>query len=232
MIPLKDNTPRSSAPVVTVAIIIVNTLAFFYQLTIPNKLEPAFLMSYALVPARMTQMVGAPHVPLQVAFEPFLTSMFLHGGWLHLIGNMWFLWVFGDNVEDRLGHISYLFFYLFCGFGAGLAHFVANVGSAVPSLGASGAISGVLGAYIVLYPRAQVLTLVPLIIFWFTVEIPAFLVLGYWFVIQFVSGVASVGARNAGGVAWWAHIGGFVLGVLMVKMWPQRRQRVAYYEGY
>jgi rhomboid family protein len=163
---------------------------------------------------------------------PFLTSMFLHGGWLHLIGNMWFLWVFGDNVEDRLGHISYLCFYLFCGFGSGLAHVMMNLGSGVPSLGASGAISGVLGAYIVLYPRAKVLTLVPLIVFWFTVDLPAYVILGYWFVIQFVAGIGAVGKAAGGGVAYWAHIGGFVLGVAVVKIWPDRPQRPRYSAAY
>jgi len=225
MIPLKDSTPRSSAPVVTVLLIVVNTLAFLYELTLPARLEQPFLMTYAMVPARLTHLVGAPNVPLDVALLPFLTSMFLHGGWLHLIGNMWFLWVFGDNVEDRLGHFSYLIFYLVCGFGAGLAHVVMNLNSRVPSLGASGAISGVLGAYIVLYPGARVLTLVPLIIFWFTVEIPAFVMLGYWFLIQFFSGIASVGARSGGGVAYWAHIGGFLIGVVLVRIWPQRSRR-------
>ncbi|HKO04666.1 MAG TPA: rhomboid family intramembrane serine protease [Candidatus Acidoferrales bacterium] len=224
MIPLKDNTPRSSTPVVTVALIIANTLAFLYELTLPERLEQAFFMSYAMVPTRFTHLLAAHHVAVEAAFLPFLTSMFLHGGWLHLIGNMWFLWVFGDNVEDRLGHFSYLIFYLVCGFGAGLAHVVMNLHSSAPSLGASGAISGVLGAYIVLYPRAKILTLVPLIIFWFTVNLPAYFILGYWFVIQFFSGVSSVGARSPGGVAYWAHIGGFLMGVWLVRIWPQRRR--------
>ena len=216
----------------TVVLIIVNTLVFLYELTLPQRLENAFFMSYAMVPARVTHLIGAPNVPLQVALAPLLTSMFLHGGWLHLIGNMWFLWVFGDNVEDRLGHFSYLIFYLVCGVGAGLSHLVFNLGSTVPSLGASGAISGVLGAYIVLYPRARVLTLMPLIIFWFTLEIPAFIVLGYWFAIQFLSGITSVGMRQSAGVAWWAHIGGFLIGVVLIKIWPQRAVRPAYYAGY
>ena len=232
MIPLKDSTPRSSAPVVTVLLIIINSVVFLYELTLPQRLEQSFFMSYAMVPARVAHLVVAPHVPLQVALQPFLTSMFLHGGWLHLIGNMWFLWVFGDNVEDRLGHISYLFFYLVCGFGAGLAHVLFNLGSTVPSLGASGAISGVLGAYIVLYPRARVLTLMPLIFFWFTLEIPAFVLLGYWFAIQFFSGVSTVGMKQGGGTAWWAHIGGFVIGVVLIRVWPQRRQRTWYPESY
>lgn len=216
---------------VTAALIVINTLAFLYELTLPERLEQAFFMSYAMVPARLTHLLTA-HAPLDVTLLPFLTSMFLHGGWLHLIGNMWFLWVFGDNVEDRLGHFSYLVFYLVCGIGAGLAHVVMNLGSRVPSLGASGAISGVLGAYIMLYPGARVLTLMPLIIFWFTVEIPAFIVLGWWFVIQFLSGISSVGARSSGGTAWWAHIGGFLLGVGLVKIWPQRRRRAWYSESY
>ena len=232
MIPLKDRNPSSTTPVITVLLIIVNTLAFLYELTLPARLEQSFMMSYAMVPARLTHLLAAQNVPVQVALTPFLTSMFLHGGWLHLIGNMWFLWVFGDNVEDRLGHISYLIFYLVCGFGAGLAHVVANLGSTVPSLGASGAISGVLGAYIVMFPRTRVLTLVPLIIFWFTVDIPAFIILGYWFAIQFLSGVSTLGARGgAGGVAWWAHIGGFLLGVILVRIWPQRRRAAYYVEG-
>lgn len=225
MIPLKDRNPSATAPVVTVGLIVVNTVAFLYELTLPKRLEQTFFMMHALVPARVEHLLAGPHVSLEAASVPFLTSMFLHGGWLHLIGNMWFLWVFGNNVEDRLGHFSYLCFYLFCGFGSGLAHVMMNLGSDVPSLGASGAISGVLGAYIVLFPRARVLTLVPLIVFWFTVDLPAYLILGYWFAIQFFSGIGSVGKAASGGVAYWAHIGGFVLGVLMVKIWPERKRQ-------
>ncbi|HUJ41233.1 MAG TPA: rhomboid family intramembrane serine protease [Candidatus Acidoferrales bacterium] len=229
MIPLRDRNPSSTRPVVNVALIVVNTAAFLYELTLPSRAEQAFFMLHALVPARVEYLLSGPHVSLQAAALPFLTSMFLHGGWLHLIGNMWFLWVFGDNVEDRLGHFSYLCFYLFCGFGSGLAHVMMNLGSNVPSLGASGAISGVLGAYIVLYPRAKVLTLMPLIVFWFTVELPAFVILGYWFLIQFFSGITSVGNSMGGGVAYWAHIGGFVIGVAMVKIWPSRPQRPRFF---
>jgi len=232
MIPLKDRNPSATTPVVTVALIVANTAAFLHELTMPERAENAFLAAYALVPTHVTHVLAGPHVSLQAAGLPFFTSMFLHGGWLHLIGNMWFLWVFGDNVEDRLGHISYLFFYLFCGFGAGLAHVMMNLGSTAPTVGASGAISGILGAYIVLYPRAKVLTLLPLIFFWFTVDLPAYLILGYWFAIQFFSGISSVGARAGGGVAYWAHIGGFVLGMAMVKLWPDRPQRPRYSEAY
>jgi len=230
MIPLKNRTPRTSAPVVTVGLIVANTLAFLYELTLPDRLEQAFFMSYAMVPARFLHQLAAPHVPLQTAMLPLVTSMFLHAGWLHLIGNMWFLWIFGGNVEDRLGHLSYLVFYLVCGLGAGLTYVLMSLHSGVPSLGASGAISGVLGAYIVLYPRGRILTLIPLIIFWFTLELPAFLILGYWFAIQFLSGISSVGSRMTGGVAWWAHIGGFLLGVWLVHIWPQRRHTAYYLE--
>ena len=229
MIPLKDRNPSRTTPVVTVGLIAANTLAFLYELTMPEHVENAFLASYALVPTHVTHYLFGRHPSPEAALLPFLTCMFLHGGWLHLIGNMWFLWIFGDNVEDRLGHISYLFFYLVCGFGAGLAHVVMNLGSPVPTLGASGAISGILGAYIVLYPRARILTLVPLIIFWFTVDLPAFLILGYWFVIQFFSGISTVGTRATEGVAYWAHIGGFVLGVILVRFWPERARRAAYW---
>ena len=140
--------------------------------------------------------------------------MFLHGGWLHLLGNMLFLWVFGGSVEDRLGHAGYLAFYMFCGLAAGVTHILANWGSHVPSIGASGAISGVMGAYIILFPLRRILTLVPLLFFFFTVRIPAILILGYWFLIQLLSGMSTLGQVNQGGVAWWAHIGGFPIGAL------------------
>ena len=147
--------------------------------------------------------------------------MFLHGGILHLLGNMLFLWVFGSSVEDRLGHLSYLFFYLLCGLGAGVTHILANWGSSVPSIGASGAISGIMGAYIVLFPFSRILTLVPLLFFFFTVRIPALLMIGYWFAIQFLSGLSSLGEANQGGVAWWAHIGGFVMGAILIMLMPR-----------
>jgi membrane associated rhomboid family serine protease len=147
--------------------------------------------------------------------------MFLHGGILHLLGNMLFLWVFGSSVEDRLGHLSYLLFYFLCGLGAGITHIVANWGSALPSIGASGAISGVMGAYIVLFPFSRILTLVPLLIFFFTVRIPALTMLGYWFGIQFLSGLSTLGEANQGGTAWWAHIGGFVMGAVLVLLMPR-----------
>src|SRR5204863_5588398 len=156
----------------------------------------------------------ASNLPLVAVALPFLTSMFLHGGWLHLIGNMWYLWIFGDNVEDRLGHFAYLIFYLLCGLGAGIVHTILNYQTVVPSVGASGAIAGVLGAYVVSYPGAKVLTLIPIFIFVQFIEIPALIVLGLWFVMQFFNGAAALAttSANGGGVAWWAHVGGFIIG--------------------
>lgn len=189
---------------------------------------PAAVPARTVVPRSVAPRSGAPQssakrpartgrneaelVPLAVSL---FTSMFLHGGLLHLLGNMLFLWVFGASVEDHMGHKSYLIFYFICGLGAGIAHIVANWGSSIPSIGASGAISGVMGAYIVLFPRSKILTLVPIIIFFFTVRLPAILFLGYWFLIQFLSGFVSLGEVDQAGVAWWAHIGGFLLGALL-----------------
>jgi membrane associated rhomboid family serine protease len=171
-----------------------------------------------MVPSRVYAAITTQSAPVDAALEPFFTSMFLHSGWLHLIGNMWFLWIFGDNVEDALGHFRYLIFYLTCGIFAGVTHTIFNWGSHIPAIGASGAIAGVRGAYIVFFPRARVLTLIPLIIFFFTVRIPAWVILGYWFLLQFVTGVGSLGVNTAGGVAVWAHVGGFVLGALIAFM--------------
>ncbi len=156
------------------------------------------------------------------------TSMFLHGGWLHLLGNMLFLWVFGGAVEEALGHFQYLIFYLICGVGSALVHTVFNLGSKVPTIGASGAISGVMGAFIVLFPKARVTTLIPALLLFFTVRIPAYLMLGYWFFLQFFSGVASLGMTDQGGVAWWAHVGGFILGALLVVGVRTKMRSAAY----
>jgi membrane associated rhomboid family serine protease len=168
---------------------------------------------------------------VDATFLPVLTSMFLHGSWLHLIANMWALWIFGDNIEDYLGHGLYLFFYLLSGVAASALHTIFNVGSTVPSVGASGAIAGIMGAYFLLYPAARVLTLVPFF-FVFFVRLPAWVVLGYWFVAQFLSGaatsIATTTARAAGGIAFWAHVGGFVAGLIMIKLLPHRPRRYHY----
>ena len=216
-IPLKDLNPRRTFPFVNILLIATNVLVFIYQVSLQPHAEKVMVYTYALIPARVP-MVFAGHLPLAAGFEPLLTSMFLHAGILHLAGNMLFLWIFGDNVEDFFGHLPYLFFYLFCGIGAGLAHTLTNLSSSLPTVGASGAISGVMGAYMVLYPRSSVLTLVLV----FPVPIPAVIILGWWFLLQFLGGIGSVGMQAAGGVAWWAHIGGFLMGALIVAIVRRR----------
>jgi membrane associated rhomboid family serine protease len=219
MLPLKDDNPRRTTPVVNICLIIVNVIAFLYQVSLGPGAGQQFIFEFGMIPAKLPALFHS-EVPfdlksLEWAFSPLLSSMFLHGGWLHLIGNMWFLWIFGDNVEDFFGRFKYLLFYLVCGIGAGLTHTLLNLNSTVPTVGASGAISGVMGAYIVLYPGARVLTLVPLVVFFFTVRLPAMVILGYWFVLQFLSGLGSLGAASQGGTAFWAHIGGFAIGALI-----------------
>lgn len=225
MIPFRDNIPSRRYPIVTVLIIVVNTLVFVYQLFLPPKALETFIFHYGIVPARLELTAQYPLAVLRVTATSIFASMFLHGGWIHLIGNMWYLWIFGDNVEDRMGHFRFLVFYLLCGLAASLTHLAFNLGSSVPSIGASGAIAGVLGAYLLSYPFARVLTLVPFLIVWPVVELPAILVLGFWFVIQIFNGAASVAstAQTGGGVAWWAHIGGFVAGMLLLPVFAQRR---------
>lgn len=218
LLPLKDLNPPRSYSFVNIALIAVNVLVFLYMLTLPPHASAAFQLANAEIPARFPAWLSG-HVPFRVAFQPLFTSMFLHGGLLHILGNMLFLWIFGDNVEDYFGHIPYLFFYLLCGIAAGLAHAMFNLHSTLPAVGASGAISGVMGAYAVLYPRARVLTLVII----FLVPIPAILILGYWFLVQFLEGLGGFGASASGGVAWWAHIGGFVVGVAIAIL--SRRNR-------
>jgi membrane associated rhomboid family serine protease len=219
MIPLKTLRPTIQFPSVTLALIIANFLVFFYQLSLPPHALEVFIRTYSVVPARVQLALAGSHYTLAQAFVPFFTSMFLHAGWLHIIGNMWFLWLFGGNVEDRLGHLPYLGFYLLCGLGAGAAQTALSLGSNIPSLGASGAIAGVLGAYIVFFPSSKILTLVTLFFWWFFARLPAVLFIGLWFLVQFLSGVSSLGsaAQGQGGVAWWAHVGGFLLGMLLVS---------------
>jgi rhomboid family protein len=232
MIPFRDNIPSRSTPVITIGIIVVNVVVFFYELSLGRSLE-TFIEHYGVVPALV---FAWPHsdLPFTAVLIPFISSMFLHGGWLHLIGNMWYLWIFGDNIEDRLGHFSFLIFYLLCGIGAGITHTIFNADTFIPSVGASGAIAGVLGAYLVSYPFARVLTLLPIFVFVQVIEIPALIVLGFWFVMQFFSGTAELATShgNAGGVAWWAHIGGFVIGMVLIGLFPRKdRPRYDYFRG-
>jgi membrane associated rhomboid family serine protease len=224
VIPLRDSVPAQGWPVVTWALIGVNVWAFLNELLLGPKLE-AFILTWGFVPARYFFLAAVDPSDWAARYLPLLTSMFLHGGWGHLIGNMIYLGIFGDNVEDRLGHVRYLAFYLLTGVGAGLAHAYLHPESAIPTVGASGAISGVLGAYLVLFPRARVFTLIPLVfIFFHVVELPAMLYLGIWFLMQLLSGVLGYTlAGEEGGVAWWAHVGGFVVGMALVPLLRRRR---------
>jgi membrane associated rhomboid family serine protease len=238
MLPLKDDIPTRSVPVVTVGLIAANVLAFLYQLSLGGGAAGAvgraaqeFVLEFGLIPCRLTglcrEAVGLPSPYLTV-----LTSMFLHGGLFHVGGNMLYLWIFGNNVEDTLGHGRFVVFYLLSGLAAALAQTVTGPGSTVPMIGASGAVSGVLGAYLLLFPRANVLTLVTFGFFIRLVRIPALFVLGFWIVVQFLNGFLTVsyqaarGHGDGGGVAWFAHIGGFLAGMgLLLLMRPRRAAR-------
>jgi membrane associated rhomboid family serine protease len=211
MIPLRDTQRSSSTPVVTVLLIVANCWVFLYELSLGPHARNHFVMVYGLAPDRMV-------------LRSLVTCMFLHGGWMHLIGNMWFLWVFGDNIEDALGHFQYLVFYLLCGVAAGLAHVAVNLNSPVPTIGASGAIAGVMGAYLVKFPRARIVTLV-WYIFIGVIDVPVAFLLVLWFLIQLLSGVGSVASSHITehGVAWFAHVGGFLAGILLILILPTRR---------
>ena len=227
MIPLRDENPSSTVPFVTHALIAANVAVFVYELLLGPLLRP-FFAEWALVPARLTLTLKYHPGEAGGAVFTILSSMFLHGGWSHLLGNMWYLWIFGDNVEDTFGHLRFLLFYLACGVMAALLHTWTNPASELPTVGASGAIAGVLGAYGVAFPRARVITLIPFFPFFQVAAIPAMLVLGLWFVLQFLSGLGSLGAMRGGGIAFWAHIGGFLFGVLAMRVVaPWRRARQA-----
>jgi len=234
MIPIRDDTPRFSTPYVTYFIIALNTIIFLYEWLIGQQSQRALdglIYEFGVVPRHFElALAGSARFAPVAVFPTIFTSMFLHASWLHIIGNMWFLWIFGDNIEDHLGHFSYLVFYLVCGIAASVSHILLNLGSNLPSLGASGAIAGVMGAYIILYPRARVLTLVFLIVFVTFWWLPAWLFLGYWFLLQFLGGTATSIARTSqqGGVAFWAHVGGFIAGLILIKILPQRQHRYRY----
>jgi membrane associated rhomboid family serine protease len=217
MIPFRDNIPSTKFPFVTISLIIVNITIFIYEVLLGPHLED-FLFGFAVIPAKWLVMNSNPEITFFGTLGPYFSSVFLHGGWFHLIGNMWYLWIFGDNVEDRLGHLRFLFFYLFCGVISGLFHTLFSLKSILPCIGASGAIAGVLGAYMVSFPQARVLTLFPIFIFWQIVEVPAPVFLGLWFLMQFLSGLASITlTAGTGGIAWMAHVGGFISGIYFIR---------------
>src|SRR5450432_779795 len=213
MFPLRDTEPSYSKPVVTILLIVVNILVFLFEFSLDPDTQNAFIAAYGLIPD-------------QFHFFNVITSMFLHGGWMHVLGNMWFLWIFGDNIEDILGHGKYILFYLLCGAVAALAQVAVSPNSRIPTVGASGAIAGIMGAYMIKFPHSRILSLVTIVFFFTTVEIPAWIMLIYWFVIQFFSGVGTLGASQSsqGGVAFFAHIGGFIAGIALISvMGPRQR---------
>jgi membrane associated rhomboid family serine protease len=229
MLPIRDDQPRYSTPWVNYFLIGLNLVIFFFEFTLdPQSLE-ILIRQFAVVPSHVALFLsGSQRYSLVAILLPFFTSLFLHGSWMHVIGNMWFLYIFGDNLEDYLGPFKYLVFYLLTGVLAMGTHMVMNLHSTAPALGASGAIAGVLGAYFVLYPRARVLTWFFVFVLW----VPAWVILGYWFVLNFLSGTATSlavqGGRNMGGVAFWAHVGGFISGALLVKVFGERQRRHPY----
>jgi rhomboid family protein len=234
MIPLRDDVPSRTYPFVNVALIVANCAAFLWEVALGPRLERG-VHALAVIPALFAGGDGVfgPLDVVRTTLDPAfsartLFAMFLHGGWAHIFGNMLYLWIFGDNVEDRMGHLSYLVFYVLCGFVASYAHIFFSASSRMPSLGASGAIAGVLGAYLLLYPRARVVVAFPppLIFFFPLLQVPALVVLGLWFLQQFLFGALTLAATaETGGVAWWAHIGGFVAGMLLVGVFQKKRRR-------
>jgi membrane associated rhomboid family serine protease len=223
MIPLQDDNPTELTPVVTVTFIVLCVLVFFYQASLAPPHAEAIVFQYGAIPALL---FGRADLPSSIAIDfpayaTLLTSMFMHGGWMHLIGNMLYLWIFGNNIEDATGRLRFIVFYLLCGILAAYAHAYLNRSSPTPMIGASGAVSGVLGAYLLLYPRARVVTLVFFGFYIRTIEVPAMLVLGFWFVLQFLNALVAPGA--AGGVAWYAHVSGFLSGVVLIGLFKRRR---------
>ncbi len=217
MIPIKDDIRSRTFPAVNWLLIILNLLVFFFELSLNTRDLEHFFETFGLVPAHV-QWTNP------VTLIPFFSSMFIHSGWFHILSNLWVLFIFGDNVEDRIGHGRYLIFYLLSGLAAGLLQYYSALNSLAPSIGASGAIAGVLGAYFSFYPTARVLTLIPVFIIPWFVYLPAIIFLGFWFLSQLVPGVLSLGAANAGGIAWWAHVGGFLFGLVASRLFAIRRR--------
>jgi membrane associated rhomboid family serine protease len=224
VIPLKDTVPRRHPPVMLYVIIGLNVAVFLFETSLSHRALQQVIMLYGLVPARYTDPEWARAVGFPAhTYWPFLTNMFLHAGWLHILGNMWFFYIFGDNVEDRMGVARFGVFYLLCGLAADLTQLASDPGSKLPALGASGAISGVMGAYLLLYPRARIITLVPLGFIPLFFELPAVFFLVVWFLFQLLPGVVSLSVHHAGGgIAWWAHVGGFFTGMLLLPVFLRR----------
>jgi membrane associated rhomboid family serine protease len=221
MIPLRDAVRSQTRPYVTWMLIAANVAVFIVELRLSGRQLTAAIQQFGVVPSRLQEFsFGAGSLRL---LYPFATGMFLHGGWLHLIGNMWSLWLFGDNVEDRFGHFRFLLFYLLGGIAAYLLHAVLLIGSSTPAIGASGAVAAVMGAYVIMFPKARILTIVPIFFIPLFIQIPAFIFIGFWFLSQLFSGATALASRVSGaGIAWWAHIGGFLFGILTLFLFRRR----------
>ena len=226
-IPINDHIRRRIFWAATLLLIVANVLAFLFELSLGRQIN-RFIFFFSIIPARYTSPHGLASTGVEGFFVPVFASMFLHGGWLHLIGNMLFLFVFGRSIEDRFGHAKFLLIYFLSGLAAAVTHIYVNAGSTAPTIGASGAIAGILGAYFVCFPAARITTLIPFLFFFWRVEIPAVFILGYWFLIQFFTGfeMMSIQSATQGGTAWWAHVGGFVAGMALALLLSPRRPRV------
>lgn len=222
MIPLRDSTRSRRFPIVTVVLIVLNILIFLYQYLQNDTESVYFLLRFSFIPAILTEQLQE-HSLLGLIYPPFLTAVFLHGSWFHVLFNMLYLWIFGDNIEDRLGHFRFIIFYLLCGVLANGAHYLIDVNSQIPLVGASGAIAGVLGAYIITYPKAKITSVIFLVFFYTIRQVPALVFLLFWFAINLYQGLTTSGA--GGGTAYWAHIGGFVFGVFLMLLLQKRTSR-------
>jgi membrane associated rhomboid family serine protease len=222
MFPLKDTIPTRRPPIATWFLIATNVIVFLFELTLPQPAQEAFFYIFGVVPAYFSGMAGAgpPH-----GYWALLTSMFLHGGWLHLIGNMWALWIFGKSVEGRLGSLRFVVFYVLCGIAAEVTHVLLQPAARVPAVGASGAISGVMGAYLLMFPTARIIAVFPIFFLPFFFELPAVVFLGLWFLVQFLGAASSALVPAQGGVAWWAHVGGFLFGMGTYRLFQPRGVR-------
>lgn len=225
MIPITDSNPTRRFPIVNLSLIAISIIVFISELSLPTRALDRFIATWGVIPSNIIFALANPFEVSPLVWLTLITSQFLHGGWAHIIGNMLFLWVFGDNIENALGHFSYLIFYLFAGIAAAFVQVLVMGPSRIPTIGASGAIAGVLGAYLILYPTARVGILVPVFFILWTIDLPALLVIGWWFVQQFFYGIGSLSSAAVGGVAFWAHIGGFIAGLGMIIPFIGRASR-------
>jgi len=225
MFPVRDTIPSRTYPVMTLTIILANVAVFLFELGLSEGQLKNLFFLFGFIPATYSNATWAAVMLSPSGYWPFLTSMFLHGGWLHIIFNMWSLWIFGDNVEDRMGHVGFLVFYLLCGLAAGILHLLTNLNSMLPTVGASGAIAGVMGAYLLLYPYARIITMIPVFFYPVFIEVPAVIFIGLWLYSQLFSGVASLSVTTqVGGIAWWAHVGGFMAGAVLTHFFVKRHR--------